>query len=136
MRKTIRVMLSIVLFLCLAAVLLIIYKQNRPSLFEWPKQEELETMSDGKLLSELMDYGVTYVPGCFSAPYSMDKSPKENAFLQELLSRPGGAECLVNFYQHWSWLWPERKDELTTLFRTQGFLEAIGQEEYERLFPQ
>ncbi len=136
MRKTIRVMLSIVLFLCLAVVLLIIYKQNKPSLFEWPKREELETMSDGKLLSELMDYGVTYAPGCFSAPYGMDEAPKVNAFLRELLSRSGGAERLVNFYQHWIWLWPERKDELAALFQTQGFLEAVGQEEYERLFPQ
>lgn len=125
------------LALCLAVVLLIVYQQNKRKPFDWPKSEELEAMSNGKLLTELMDYGLTYMSTLDSGyPPTMKDACRTNLILRELLSRPGGAENLVDFYHRWAWIWPERKDELAELFQTNGFREAIGQQEYDRLFPE
>lgn len=105
----------------------------RPNATEPPAQEELDKLTIELMVTELMQSNFPSHSLFASSPDAYEFSLRNDVRLMAILRRAGGPAALVDYYK-------QNKDKdiieasaLESLFNSETFKEAVGQEEYERL---
>lgn len=98
--------------------------------------EEIKKMTTDELVFELMESEFCSYILFSSSQEQYECALRDNPMLTEILERADGPAALAGYYR-----WNKDEDLIKTyalknLFESETFKEAVGQEEYDRLFPE